>query len=100
MTEVPSVLKAFQKPVLALCSSSDASMSGVTSASIVGVNVWIASEPGSIVRDNGKPRPFRNSTELSPIATSSFGWMMCSSRVSHAFASSASSVPNLRQFVP
>ena len=35
---VPSVLNADQKLVFAPCSSSDSSMSGVTSASIVGVN--------------------------------------------------------------
>ena len=36
----PSALKAFQKPVFADWSSSDSSTSGVTSASIVGVNRW------------------------------------------------------------
>ena len=36
----PSALKASQNAVFAACSSSDASTSGVTSASIVGVNRW------------------------------------------------------------
>ena len=38
----PSALKASQKARFVACSSSEASMSGVTSASIVGVNRWIA----------------------------------------------------------
>ena len=68
---------------------------------MVGVNRRIApSASASIGSASGKRRSFRNDTVLLPMATTSFGWTMWSSRVSHAEASAGSSVPNFRQFVP
>ena len=75
-------------------------MSGVNSASIVGVKRRIPSTAAASGSESGNASSFMNSAERSPITTSSFGWTMCSSRVNQARASSGSSVPNLRQFVP
>ena len=78
----PSALKAFQKRVFAACSSSDSSMSGVTSASIVGVNRWISPpRSGRAGRRAGSGARSGTRRARSPIATMSFGWTMCSSRV-------------------
>src|SRR5262249_16504130 len=97
----PSDLKAFQKAVFAACSSSEASTSGTTSASTVGVNYRNSPPAGSSGRDRGNSIRFKNSSAWSPMTTTSFGWTMCSSRVSHSSARASGSAPaNLRQFVP
>src|SRR4029078_11037643 len=99
--QAPSALNAFQKRVLASCSSRDASISGGARASIVGVKVWISrGRATSTASESGKSRSSRNATVSEPIATTSFGWTMWSSRGSHRLASSGSSVPNFKQFVP
>src|SRR5579859_4014836 len=97
----PSDLKAFQKAVFAGCSSSDASTSGTTRASTVGVNCWSTPSAASSGRDSGNSTVFRNSSACSPITTTSFGWTMWSSRVSQSRASWSGVEPAyLRQFVP
>ena len=76
-------------------------MSGVTSASMVGVSSWSRPvDSGSSADESGKSSAFTNATVSSPIATTSFGWTMWSSRVNQPRAAAGSSVPNLRQLVP
>src|SRR5262249_41025188 len=99
--QAPSTLKAFQNAVFAGCSSSEASMSGTTSACAVGVSCCSSPSAGSTGCASGNPRPFRNASASSPIATTSFGWTICSSRTSQPLASSsAAPSANLTQFVP
>ena len=77
----PSALKAFQKRVFAGCSSSDSSMSGTKSASIVGVK-RCSSPTCRLERVARAGTRARSGTRApsSPITTTSFGWTMCSSR--------------------
>src|SRR6185369_8255184 len=96
----PSTLKAFQNAVFAGCSSSDSSMSGVTSPWIVGVYSCSSPSVGFSSRESGKLAELRNVRACSPIATTSFGWTMCSSRRRNGRDSSSSLPANLRQFVP
>src|SRR5207249_6361379 len=86
----PSALKAFQNRVFAGCSSSDSSMSGTTSAWIVGVKRASSPCVASTVSARGNSSSFRKPSALSPMTTTSFGWTMCSSRTSHGRASSGS----------
>ena len=100
-TTGPSALKAFQNAVFAAWSSSAASMSGVTSASIVGVKR--RTTPGSASASGSASGNCERVEELHGLLAhhdESFGCTMWSSRVSHGAACSSSSVPNLRQFVP
>ena len=69
--------------LLRSCSSSDASMSGTTSASIVGVKRCSSPSRGSTRSASGKSSSLRKRSVSSPIATISFGCTMCSSRVEH-----------------
>src|SRR5829696_1728076 len=96
----PSALNAFQNRVFAGCSSRDSSMSGVTSAWTVGVNRWSSPAPCSIGLESGNSSLFTKPSARSPITTTSFGWTMCSSRVSQAAHSSSEPSANFRQFVP
>src|SRR5207245_9439519 len=67
----PSTLKAFQNAVFAGCSSSDSSMSGVTSPWIVGVSSWSSPSTSASSRASGKRTALRKATAGSPIATTS-----------------------------
>src|SRR3954452_2345618 len=96
----PSTLKAFQNAVFAGCSSSDSSMSGVTSPWIVGVSSCSSPSTSASSRASGKRAALRKATAGSPITTTSFGWTMCSSRRRKGRDSSSSPPANLRQFVP
>ena len=58
----PSTLKAFQNAVFAGCSSSDSSMSGVTSPWIVGVSSWSSPSTSVSSRASGKRAALRKAT--------------------------------------
>ena len=57
-------------------------MSGTTSAWIVGVNCCSSPIVCSTGCESGNSRSFRKASASSPMTTTSFGWTMCSSRVS------------------
>ena len=75
-------------------------MSGVRSASIVGVSFFSSPSAGSSSRASGNCTELRNASARSPMTTTSFGWTMCSSRRRKGRDSSSFPSANFREFVP
>ena len=79
-------------------------MSGTASVSMVGVKRPIAPTAPSQGDDSGNAIESRNARASSPSVTTMRGWVMCSSRVSHARdwsrSSASGSMAALRQAVP
>ena len=101
---LPEPAEGRQKPALRRCSSSEMSMSGVTSTSVPGVKSTISPGTYSRSRASGTLAVFSALTVSSPMATMSLGLTMVSSRrrCSRHLASGCASrtSPHLMTLVP